>query len=90
MIRAMDENPSNNRSLAQHRVQARKLKRRSIYEAIAVVVLAVAMYWLIREEMHIMLKILCGLAIVSSAANGVGDYLGYKKRLVTVNDMEKQ
>lgn len=86
----MDENPSNNRSLAQHRVQARKLKRRSIYEAIAVVVLAVAMYWLIREEMHIMLKILCGLAIVSSAANGVGDYLGYKKRLVTVNDMEKQ
>ena len=86
----MSEDQSNNRSLAQHRVQARKLRRRAIYEGIAVVVLSVGMYFLIRDGLHMVLKILCGLLIVASAANGLGDYVGYKNRLETIRNLEAQ
>ena len=85
---AMDEIHSNPRSLAQHKVQARRLCRRAIYEVLAVVVFSVGMYVLIREGMHIALKLICGLMIVSSAINGVTDYFDYKKRKETIREME--
>lgn len=61
-----------------------------MYEAMAVVALSVAMYFLIRDGMHIALKILCGLLIVASAANGLGDYVGYQNRLKTIRKLEAQ
>jgi hypothetical protein len=56
----------------------------------AVVVLSFGMYILIRDGLHIALKIICGVLILTSAANGLGDYLGYKKRLETILQMEKR
>jgi hypothetical protein len=86
----MKETLSNSQSLAQNRIQARRLRRRAIYEAVAVIALSFGMYILIRNGLHIALKIICGVLIVSSAANGLGDCLGYKKRMETIRQMEKQ
>jgi hypothetical protein len=86
----MKELSPNSRSLIQHRIQARRLQRRAIFEAMAVVVLSFGMYILIRDGLHIALKIICGVLILTSAANGLGDYLGYKKRLETILQMEKR
>ena len=86
----MGEKHSSKRSLAQHRVQARRLRRRAIYEAVAVVVFSFGMFVLIHEGLHIALKIICGLMILSAAANGLGDYFGHKRRLETIREMETQ
>jgi hypothetical protein len=86
----MADNKSSTRSLPQHRVQARKLRKRAIFEAGAVVVFSIGMYVLIHEGLHIALKIICGLMLVSSAANGLGDYFGYKDRVKMIREKEAQ
>jgi hypothetical protein len=48
------------------------------------------MYVLIHEGLHIALRIICGLMLVSSAANGLGDFFGYKDRLKMIREMETQ
>jgi len=79
-----------NRSLAQQRVQARKLRRHAIYECLAVVFFSFGMYVLIHEGLHIALKIVCGLMILHSLIRAVGDIDGYRRRKQTISEMEAQ
>ena len=84
----MKEPQPSARSLAQQRVQARRLRRRAMFEAGAVVVLSIGMGVLVHEGLHIALKLICGLMIVSAAANGLGDFYGYKERLKKIREVE--
>jgi hypothetical protein len=85
----MDEKVSN-RSLAQQRVQARRLRRRAIYESLAVVFFSFGMYVLIHERLHIALKIICGMMILHSLVRAIGDFDGYRRRMQTISEMETQ
>lgn len=86
----MDEKIPNSRSLAQHRVQARRLKRLACFEVGAVVFCTVALYFLIRDGLHLALKLICGLMLASSAVKAVGDFRGYQKRIETIRKLEAQ
>lgn len=86
----MNEKPPNSRSLAQHRVQARRLKRLACFEAGAVVFCSVALYFLVRDGLHVALKLICGLMLASFAIKAVGDFRAYRKRIETIKNQEAE
>ena len=64
------------------------MRRRAGSGVAAVILFSVAMVLLIRDGQHIVLKLICGLMIVTSALNGLGDYCAYRKRRQTLKEME--